>query len=377
RYTGVYTPTEDGPYLFVASATGQDRFELQVEGKTVLQQKLREGHAPLTATLPLHANQPVHFTLIYHPWASNQTLGFGIRSEHDLIDANTRKIAASADAVILSVGFGPATESEGFDRTFDLPFGQNALIQTVSALNKHTIVVLTAGGAADAQSWINSVPALLHNYYPGQAGGTALAEVLFGRRSPEGRLPFSYDRSWATDPDHNTYYPAGYPDAPPDAHGNITVHYTEGLFNGYRYYTSENLTPDQQPLYPFGFGLTYTTFSYSNIKTSVEGHGDNTRVLVSLDVTNTGHRAGSDVVQLYIGDPSAKVKRPTKELKGFARINLQPSATQRVQFHLTSQDLAYYSVAKHGWQVDPGQFKAYAGGNSAQTPEVADFTVAP
>ena len=167
RYTGVYTPTEDGPYLFVASASGEDRFELQVEGKTLLDQQHREGHAPLTATLPLQANQPVHFTLIYHPWTASQTLAFGIRSEHDLIDANTRKIAASADAVILSVGFGPGTESEGFDRTFELPFGQNALIQTVSALNKHTIVVLTAGGGVDAQSWINSVPALPPQLLPG------------------------------------------------------------------------------------------------------------------------------------------------------------------------------------------------------------------
>ncbi|MGA7156230.1 MAG: glycoside hydrolase family 3 C-terminal domain-containing protein [Acidobacteriaceae bacterium] len=377
RYTGVYTPTEDGPYLFVATATGEDRFELEVDGKTVLNQTHREGHAPLTATLPLHANQPIHFTLTYHPWSVNQTLGFGISSEHDLIDANTRKIAASADAVILSVGFGPHTESEGFDRTFELPFGQDQLIQAVSAVNKHTIVVITAGGAVDAQPWINSVPAVLHNFYPGQNGGTALAEVLFGQRSPEGRLPFSFDRSWATDPDHNTYYPAGYPNTQPDAKGDITVDYTEGLYNGYRYYTSNNLTPDQQPLFPFGFGLTYTTFRYSHIKAAVSGTGDNTAVTVSVDVTNTGKRAGSDVVQLYVGDPSAKAKRPVKELKGFSRINLAPGATQRVEFHLASQDLAWYNPDTHHWQVDPGAFKAYAGGNSAATPEVADFTVAP
>ena len=372
RYTGVYTPKEDGPYVFVAAAPGEDRYELQVDGKTVLDQPHREGHAPQTVTLPLHAGQPIHFSLIYHPWSSNLSLGFGIRSEQDLIDADTRKIAASADAVVLSVGFGPSTESEGFDRTFELPWGQDALIRAVSAVNKHTIVVITAGGAVDAEPWIDGVPAVLHNYYPGQAGGAALAEVLFGERSPEGRLPFSFDRSWATDPDHNTYYQAT-PTTGPDT----TVSYTEGLFNGYRYYTSEHLAPDQEPLFPFGFGLTYTTFSYSHIKTAVEGRGDATTVTVSLDVTNTGKRTGSDVVQLYVGDPSATVKRPAKELKGFERINLEPGATQRVEFHLTSHDLAYYSVADHSWKVDPGLFKAYAGGNSAQTPEVADFHVAP
>jgi beta-glucosidase len=372
RYTGVYTPKEDGPYLFIAAAPGEDRYELQVDGKTVLDQPHREGHAPHTVTLPLHAGQPIHFTLIYHPWSSTSGLGFGIRSEHDLIDADTRKIAASADAVVLSVGFGPSTESEGFDRTFELPWGQDALIRALSAVNKHTIIVITAGGAVDAEPWIDGVPALLHNYYPGQAGGTALAEVLFGQRSPEGRLPFSFDRSWATDPVHNSYYPA----TPPTG-SDITVNYTEGLFNGYRYYTSEQLAADQQPLFPFGFGLTYTTFRYSHIRAAVDGKGDATTVTVSLDVTNTGKRLGSDVVQLYLGDPSAKVKRPAKELKGFERISLQPGATQRVQFKLTSHDLAYYSVDGHNWKVDPGLFKAYAGGNSAQTPEVADFNIAP
>ena len=212
RYTGVYTPKEDGPYVFVAAAPGEDRYELQVDGKTVLDQPHREGHAPQTVTLPLHAGQPIHFTLIYHPSSSNLSLGFGIRSEQDLIDADTRKIAASADAVVLSVGFGPSTESEGFDRTFELPWGQDALIRAVSAVNKHTIVVITAGGAVDAAPWIDAVPAVLHNYYPGQAGGTALAEVLFGERSPEGRLPFSFDRSWATDP---TTTPTTRPLPPP------------------------------------------------------------------------------------------------------------------------------------------------------------------
>lgn len=374
RYTGVYTPTEDGPYLFIAAANGEDHFQLEVDGKVVLDQPHREGHAPKTATMMLHAGQPIHFTLIYHPFATAQSIGFGIRSEHDLIDDNTRKIAAAADAVVISVGFGPSTEGEGFDRTFELPWAQDALIRAVSAVNKHTIVVLTAGGAVDVVPWIDGVPALLHNYYPGQAGGTALAEVLFGQRSPEGRLPFSFDRSWATDPDHNTYYPAEMAKRPGDV---ITVNYSEGLFNGYRYYTSEELTPEQEPLYPFGFGLTYTTFRYSHIRAAVAGKGEATTVTVSVDVTNTGKRAGSDVVQLYVGDPSAKVKRPAKELKGFERASLAAGATQHVQFKLTPRDLSYYSVDEHGWKLDPGAFKAYAGGNSAQTPEVADFTVTP
>lgn len=372
RYTGVFTPKADGPYIFLVAASSEDTYSLEVNGKTVVAEPHLEGHAPRTVSLPLRAGQPVAFTLTYHPWSNVLRIGFGIRSEQDLIAADARKIAASADAVVLSVGFGPATESEGFDRTFELPWGQDALIRAISAVNPHTVVVITAGGAVDALPWIESVPAVLHNYYPGQAGGTALAEVLFGERAPEGRLPFSFDRSWQDDPDHDSYYPATAISGK-----GPTVRYSEGLFNGYRYYTSETGGMAKQPLFPFGFGLTYTTFRYSGIKAVVSGKGDATTVMVSLDVTNTGQRAGSDVVQLYVGDPSAKVKRPAKELKGFERVQLQPAATRHVEFKLTGQDLAYYSVEKHGWQMDPGRFKVYAGGDSQQTPQSAEFNVVP
>jgi beta-glucosidase len=372
RYTGVFTPKIDGSYIFLVAASGEDSYELEVDGKTVIDLPHCEGHAPRGVNLPLRAGQPIHFTLTYHPSSNRLRIGFGIRSEPDLISADARKIAASADAVVLSVGFGPATESEGYDRTFELPWGQDALIRSISAVNAHTIVVITAGGAVDALPWIDSVPAVLHNYYPGQAGGTALAEVLFGERSPEGRLPFSFDRSWQDDPVHDSYYPAT-----PTSGPGTTVRYSEGLFNGYRYYTSAMGGMAKQPLFPFGYGLTYTTFRYSGIKDVVSGKGDATMVTVSLDVTNTGNRAGSDVVQLYVGDPSAKVKRPAKELKGFERVQLQPAATQHLEFKLTAQDLAYYSVEKHGWQVDPGGFKVYAGGDSQQTPQIAEFNVMP
>jgi beta-glucosidase len=372
RYTGVFTPKMDGPYVFLVAASGEDTYELEVDGKTVIDPPHREGQAPRAANLPLHAGHAVHFTLTYHPSSSRLRIGFGIRSEQDLISADARKIAASADAVVLSVGFGPATESEGYDRTFELPWGQDDLIRSISAVNPHTVVVITAGGAVDALPWIQSVPAVLHNYYPGQAGGTALAEVLFGERSPEGRLPFSFDRSWQDDPVHDSYYPATVTSGT-----GPTVRYAEGLFNGYRYYTSEADGMAKQPLFPFGYGLTYTTFRYSGIKAVVSGNGDATTVMVSLDVTNTGKRAGSDVVQLYVGDPSAKVKRPAKELKGFERVQLEPAATRHLEFKLTAQDLAYYSVEKHGWQVDPGGFKVYAGGDSQHTPQIAAFNVMP
>src|SRR6185437_12829056 len=143
----------------------------------------------------------------------------------------------------------------GSDRSYQLPWGQEELIESGSPANKKTIVTLTAGGGVATKNWINNVPVFLHNYYPGEEGGKAFAEILFGQHSPEGHLPFSFAKSWEQNPTHDNYYPA------PHAPGQTPhVKYAEGIYVGYRYYTTKHI----EPLFPFGFGLSYTTFSFSN-----------------------------------------------------------------------------------------------------------------
>jgi len=271
-----------------------------------------------------------------------------------MLSADAQKIVREADAVLVTVGFDGTTESEGFDRTYDMPWPQNELIAQVASLNPKTIVSVTAGGAVETAPWIARVPALLHNYYPGQQGSTALAQILLGDRSPEGHLPFSWERTLDQNPAS-----AHYAEEPGD--GRV-VHYAEGMFLGYRFYTSMNV----KPLFPFGFGMSYTKFAFSHL--SVDKHSDDD-VQVSFDVQNTGSRSGADVAQVYVGDPSAKLKRPLMELKQFSKVRLKAGEKQRVVLHLNKRAFSYYDVDAKNWRIDPGEFEIYVG-DSAEAVEL-------
>lgn len=366
RYIAKYMPAKTESYLFLTGAGGSDAYMLVVDGKTVIDQPSREGQAPRYVELPLTAGNAASIELDYWPDAAYPRIGLGIRGVDELVTPETKKIAAMADAAVVAVGFDPSSESEGFDRTFELPFGQNELIQTISQVNPHTIVTITAGGNVDMHSWLDSVPALLHNWYPGQEGGRAMAYILTGQHSPEGHLPVSFERSWEENPVHDNYY------APPAPKGQTPhVNYKEGVFLGYRYYT----TYDKKPLFPFGYGLSYTTFAFSNLKVSPEQASADGNLTVSFDVANTGQREGATVAQVYVGDPSAKVKRPVKELKGFEKVRLGLGDTHHVSVTLDHRSLAYWSVDKNGWQVDPGKFLIFVGDSSENTPLTQEFQV--
>ena len=227
--------------------------------------------------------------------------------------------------MIVAVGFNAATEGEGHDRTFNLPWGQDALVEAMVAANPHTIVDLTGGGGMDVEPWLDTVPVLVDDWYPGQEGGTAVADVLFGKHDPEGRLPVSWDRAWSDNPSHPWYYGNAADDTILHTIGrdgkplDYTVRhivYGDKLMVGYRYWT----TSGKHPLFPFGFGLSYTTFSFANLNVPATAKSGDT-VPVSFDVTNTGDVEGAEVAQLYVSDPSAKVDRPERELKGFEKVD--------------------------------------------------------
>ena len=366
RATAEYMPATTGTYLILAGAGGSDAYTIYIDGKEVLKQPRREGQAPQFTEVHFTASTPVHLRVDYLPDSSGLRLGVGIIATDKLVSPEVAKIASMADAAVVAVGFDPETESEGFDRSYTLPFGQDELIQAVAAANKHTIVTLTAGGGVDTHRWINDVPAFIDNYYPGQAGGKALAQILFGQHSPEGHLPFSFAKSWEQNPTHDCYY------APPVSAGQTPhLKYCEGVFLGYRYYTTKHI----QPLFPFGYGLSYTTFSFSNLKVTPEDASPDGPITVSFDVTNTGDRAGAEVAQLYVGDPSAKVERPARELKGYQKVRLEPGKTEHVTLALNRRSLAYWDTARNNWQVDPGKFIVYVGDSSEHTPLSQAFEV--
>jgi beta-glucosidase len=366
RYSVSFLPEKSGHYLLLVAAGGADTYRLTIDGETVLEQTAREGQAPQWADLSLTAGKSIDLQLDYRLDASYPRVGLGLCAKDELISPETRKIAAEADAAVVSVGFDPTTESEGFDRTFALPWGQDLLIESVRKANAKTIVVLTSGGDVDTHGWLADVPALLDSWYPGQEGGTALAEVLLGVRSPEGKLPISFENSWNQNPVHDHYY------APTVAAGQTPhVKYAEGVFVGYRYYASANI----KALFPFGFGLSYTKFSFSNLKLSASSVPAGGSLEVSFDVTNSGDRAGAEVAEVYVGDPSAHVQRPAKELKGFAKVRLGPGQHQHVSLVLDPRAFSYWSDDSHDWRIDPGRFVVYAGDSSEDTPLSADVNV--
>jgi beta-glucosidase len=277
----------------------------------------------------------------------------GIVPEDRLVDPAARALAAQADVVVLAVGFDPESESEGGDRTFSLPPGQDELIQEIAAVNKNTITVVTSGGAVDTNGWLDRVPALFEAWYPGQEGGAALAEILFGEVNPSGRLPISFDRRWEDNPSNASYYPEP---------GTTRVVYKNGVFVGYRGYDHAGT----KPLFPFGYGLSYTSFKYSHLDIHpLKEDASGNLYEVTLNVTNTGSRAGSDVCQLYIGDQHAKVPRPPKELKGFSKVNLAAGETRTVHMKLDRRSFSYYDANAKDWRADAGEFAVLVGRSSA------------
>jgi beta-glucosidase len=379
RYSGSFKAVKAGKYLVLAAASGSDHYTVSVDAKQIIEQEQIEGQHSESASIELSAGQTIHVVADYLPGFVGNRFGLGIVNEADVISAEVKQYASVADVVVVAVGFNPSTESEGLDRTFTLPWGQDALVEAAVAANPRAVVTFIGGGAFDTRRWLDKVPALVHAWYPGQEGGAAIADVLFGKHDPEGKLPVSFDRSWEDDPSYAYYYPIKGADTklhvtennhPPVDYEIPHVKYDDKLMVGYRYWT----TTGKHPLFPFGFGLSYTTFSFSNLNVPATATSGST-VPVSFDVTNSGGTEGAEVAQLYVSDPSAKAKRPERELKGFEKVRLNPGETKHVTLSLDARAFSYWDEAKHGWTIDPGKFVILVGDSSESTPLHADLTI--
>ena len=354
RWTGFYTTTDDGMFDVVVASAGDRGFYYRVfiDDELVIDSWTINKAIVDYATLELAAG--THKVVLEHrgrqKWPGER-LQLAISRHGERVSDAAKAMAADADLVIVAAGFNDSTESEGADRTFKLPAGQDELINAMVEANKQTVVVMTSGGGVDMNAWLDDVPALLQAWYPGQEGGTAIAEILFGAVNPSCRLPATFDRHWEDNPSFDSYYPQP---------GTLKVHYEEGIFVGYRGFESKNI----EPLFPFGYGLSYTSFAYDQLSISPE-QTDDGKVEVSFDLTNTGDRAGADVAQVYVADSHSDVPRPPKELKGFAKVHLQPGETKRVSVALERRSFAYYDVATRSWRVTPGTFRILVGRSSA------------
>ncbi|MCL1870797.1 MAG: glycoside hydrolase family 3 C-terminal domain-containing protein [Promicromonosporaceae bacterium] len=355
RWTGTLTAPATGTYTF--STTSDDGSRLIVNGTTVVDNWGDHASQTKTGTIALTAGQSVPVEVDYYQagGGANLTLGWTVPGV-DLVQ-QAAQTAAAADVAVV---YANDAESEGSDLgSIDLPGQQNALISAVAAANPHTVVVLNTGSAV-TMPWLGSVQGVLEAWYPGQEAGDAIASLLFGDTNPSGKLPVTFPRSLADVPASTT---AQWPGT------GGTVQYSEGLDVGYRWYDDKGVAP----LFPFGYGLSYTTFKVSDLKVSpVMAEGG--KVIAQATVANTGSREGSDVVQVYLSQPAGSGE-PPKGLVGFAKVDLKPGQSKNVNVQISARDASTWDSDAQQWTLTPGTYTVRAGDSSADLPAAATFAV--
>jgi beta-glucosidase len=350
HWSGFVTSDVGGEHIFFVQGPSEiGGYRLYVDDKLVINNWGRADALVREAKEVLRAGaHKIRLEYFVHTGWGNAGIRFGVVRTDAVVATEAKQIASQADAVVVAVGFEPDSESEGSDRTFQLPPGQDELVKEIKKANPKTVVAITSGGAVDMNAWVDQVPAILQTWYSGQEGGTALAQLLFGEYSPSGKLPVSFERRWEDNAVHDSYYPNGK---------GKKVAYTEGVFLGYRHFDKAGV----KPLFPFGYGLSYTKFEYKNLSISPAGVSGDQPVTVGFYVVNSGKRAGAEVAEVYVGESHAPVPRPAKELKGFSKVFLAPGESKHLSVVLDRRAFAYYDVKNHDWTADSGEFEVYVG----------------
>jgi beta-glucosidase len=361
RWTGQVRPQINGDYVF--KIRGDGGLRLIVNGQTLVDNFFSPAQPPVgygptvaySGKITLQAGQTYSVEIDYR-----RVGGFFDTFEQGGLTGIEVGWASlqpppnfnSYDAVVICAGISNEYEGEGEDRSFTLPEFQDELIKNIAAVNPHAIVVFHGGGNFDSRLWINQVAGFIEAFYPGQNGGQALGEILFGDVNPSGKLPITMEKSIEDNPAFPTFPTINtHPDA---------ISYSEGIFVGYRGYQKNHV----QPLFPFGFGLSYTNFAFSDLKIAPAKYTGSGDVSVTFTVTNTGKRAGGEVAQLYIGQQNPTISRPIRELKGFQKVFLQPGQSKQVTLPLNHRSFAYFNETTHKWDALPGKYGIFVGSSS-------------
>lgn len=368
RWTGQLISPSTGRHVFKFNSDGVCR--LYIDGELLIEM-LPGRHVThlgtvgeMSAYVELVAGQAYDIQVEYVklPDTENRSMrvAFAYAPDPEKDDRLARAVdlAKQSDVAIIFAGMPRGYESEGHDRPdMALPGPQTELIRAVAAANANTVVVLNCGAPVELP-WVDDVPALVLAFYPGQEGGNALANTLMGDVNPSGKLSITFPKRYEDNP---TFI--NYP-------GGKEVHYGEGIFVGYRYYDQK----DVEPLFPFGLGLSYTTFEYSDLQIP-EAVQPGEPVPVSVTVTNTGAQAGKEIVQLYVADKESSLPRPPKELKGFGKVLLEPGESKTVAFELDQRALSFYDPYCNQWVAEPGEFEVLIGASSRDIRLKAAFTL--
>jgi len=358
RWTGRFTAPETGTYTFSLISVGLSR--LYIDNRRVIDNWTEQirgeayygaGTKEMVAQIDMTAGQFYDIRIEYSK--KDGTIFGALRLgclppvPGDSVE-RAAELAAESDAAVVFVGTSDEWESEGYDRAdMELPGDQAELVKKVAAANKNTIVVLNTGSPIMMDQWIDQVPSVVEAWFPGQECGNAIADILFGDVNPSGRLPTTFPRRLEDNPAYINY---------PGENGKVL--YGEGIFVGYRYYDKKKI----EPLFPFGHGLSYTSFEYSDLEIGSTKAEDS--VEITVDVKNTGKREGKEVVQLYVCDVESSLVRPEKELKAFKKVALKPGETKTIHFSLGKDALSYYDPRRKQWIAEAGEFEILIGSSS-------------
>lgn len=345
---------------------GENAVKMMTVGGGSSSLKVQRETSPLDG---LRAQAPAGSTVVWERGYVGDPTGEynGVTSGQDLSESRSadRLIADAADAarradvVIFVGGLNKATgqDCEDSDReSLALPYNQDAVIEALVAANPRTVVVNVSGNAV-AMPWADKVPAILQAWFLGSESGNSLADVIFGHVNPSGKLPMTFPVRLD---DVAAHAVGEYPGTKRADSDIVDIRYNEGVLVGYRWFDTKKI----RPLFAFGHGLSYTTFGYGKLSADASKISPDGALTLSVDVTNTGSRAGAETIQLYISDTKASVKRPAKELKNFAKIYLEPGQTKTVTFTVRPSDLAFFDAGAHAWKAEPGEFRAHVGAAS-------------
>jgi beta-glucosidase len=354
RFTGYFKVPKTAVYRF--SLAGDDGYRLFINDKKVLEFWLNQAETVRSYDTLLKQNTEYKVAVEYYQAGGGASVRLAYSEKANVNNESDRELqeavslARKSDVVIISAGFTSETEAEGNDRTYEMPYNQDGFIEKITAVNSNCIVVLNSGGNVK-MDWLEKTAGLIHAWYPGGEGNIAVAEILFGITNPSGKLPVSFEKEWKDNATANSYF---------DDDKDKKVFYSEGVFLGYRHFDKTGI----QPLFPFGFGLSYTQFEYSDLKVNAETLKIGDKLTVTYKVKNIGNYDGAEVSQVYVTDPQSMLPRPQKELKGFSKTFLKKGEVKEVTVELEPSAFSYFNKEKGGWNIEPGEFGILVGSSS-------------
>ncbi|MCL4551441.1 MAG: glycoside hydrolase family 3 C-terminal domain-containing protein, partial [Bacteroidetes bacterium] len=346
RWTGVIKAPATGK--FTLSTSSDDGVRLYIDGKLVINDWTDHALTAASAEVEMTEGKTYKIRLEYYEFGGDAIIVLGWKLPGEDLMAEAVNAAKSSDVALVFAGTSQNYESEGRDRgNLSLPNNQDELIQKIAEANPNTVVVLQNGSPVLMNEWINKVKGIVEAWFPGVEGGNAIADVLLGNCNPSGKLPVTFPKSWEDCSAYKTY----------KQKDSVTV-YDDGIFVGYRHFDKNKI----EPLFPFGFGLSYTTFDFSNLKVEKNAGGS---FELTFAVTNSGKVNGAEVAQVYVSQVNPTVERAVKELKNFMKVDLKAGQSTMIKLNLKREDFAYYDEKIHGWKVDPGKYKIMIGGSSS------------